>query len=68
MFSQLITLYITPVIYTYLEHLQAKTRSLLSTEESTSHSPLPPAGTPVSANPGPHHREVQGEKDAKKSQ
>ncbi len=68
LFSQLITLYITPVIYTYLEHLQAKTRNLVTIQESTSYPPLTPARTLVGANPGPHRREVQGEKDGEKSQ
>lgn len=58
-FSQLITLYITPVIYTYLEFVQEKVQAWLR----RSPQPAPaPAETPVSAatgaylpgNPNPH--------------
>ena len=43
MFSQLITLYITPVIYTYLEYSQEKIRSLLKIKKTTPKLAVAPA-------------------------
>jgi hydrophobic/amphiphilic exporter-1 (mainly G- bacteria), HAE1 family len=67
MFSQLITLYITPVIYTYLEFIQEKVRSFKKIQETVPHPPVTSAEPLVSHNPGPHHRQVQGKEETEKS-
>jgi HAE1 family hydrophobic/amphiphilic exporter-1 len=42
MFSQLITLYITPIIYTYLEYIQEKIKNLLKIKRTTPQLSLSP--------------------------
>ncbi len=58
-FSQLITLYITPVIYTYLEYAQERVRALLHRQPKVATAPVtassrPAVGTCVPGNPHPH--------------
>ncbi|MGQ9687748.1 MAG: efflux RND transporter permease subunit [Desulfobaccales bacterium] len=63
MFSQLITLYITPVIYTYLEYVQEKVRGLRRVRETVPRGPMAPEPL-ASPNPGPRQpqaREATGE-------
>jgi hypothetical protein len=67
LFSQLITLYITPVIYTYLEHVQDKVRGVVQRQpQAATPSPATPP-FPVSeayAKGNPHSPErAPGEKD-----
>ena len=67
LFSQLITLYITPVIYTYLEHLQEKARGLVHRQPeaatpSTATPPFPASEAYVRGNPHPPEK-TPGEKD-----
>jgi hypothetical protein len=66
MFSQLITLYITPVIYTYLEFLQEKVSSIRKVQKTVPHPPVAPTEPLASPNPGPHHRQGQ-DKEATKN-
>ncbi len=49
MFSQLITLYITPVIYTYLEYSQEKIKDLLKIKKAIPHPSLAP--TEIASEP-----------------
>ncbi len=67
MFSQLITLYITPVIYTYLEFLQEKIRNIRRVPKTVPHTPKAPTEPLVSPNPGPHLRQGQGREETEKS-
>jgi HAE1 family hydrophobic/amphiphilic exporter-1 len=53
LFSQLITLYITPVIYTYLEYVQEKAGALLRRKPAPV-APSIPAGEEVYARGNPH--------------
>ena len=48
-FSQLITLYVTPVVYTYLDALMAGRR-----RRRAASAPVVDAGTPVGLTPAPH--------------
>jgi len=67
MFSQLITLYITPVIYTYLEYSQEKLRNLFRIKETAPRPALAAGELAVSGNPGGHHRQAQGREEGEKS-
>jgi hydrophobic/amphiphilic exporter-1 (mainly G- bacteria), HAE1 family len=67
MFSQLITLYITPVIYTYLEFLQEKVKGFKIIRKTVPHPPVASTEPLVSPNPGPHHRQGQGKEETEKS-
>jgi HAE1 family hydrophobic/amphiphilic exporter-1 len=66
LFSQLITLYITPVIYTYLEYVQEKASGLLHRQPKPAGPPaavpsFPAAKTYAPGNPGnPHHHPSDG--------
>lgn len=67
MFSQLITLYITPVIYTYLEHAQEKAKGLFHRQPPRGTSPAaappyPAAGAYVPGNPH-SQRPPEGERE-----
>ncbi len=66
MFSQLITLYITPVIYTYLEFLQEKIRNIRRVPKTVPHPPAAPTEPLASPNPGPQHRQDQETEETEK--
>ena len=67
LFSQLITLYITPVIYTYLEYAQEKIRNLFGIKETGPRPALAPGELVVSGNPGVHHLKAPGSGEGDKS-
>ena len=43
-FSQLITLYLTPVVYTYMDALKTRVARLFSGKSKDRHEPLPAVG------------------------
>ncbi|MEJ2091983.1 MAG: efflux RND transporter permease subunit [Syntrophobacterales bacterium] len=67
LFSQLITLYITPVIYTYLEYSQEKLGNLFRIKKTAPRPALAPGELVVSGNPGVHHQEAHGSGEGDKS-
>jgi len=69
-FSQLITLYLTPVIYTYLEYVQEKFQGLWKRKGTAPQPALAPADMVVRGNPGnpgAHHHEAQGSREGEKA-
>jgi len=65
-FSQLITLYLTPVIYTYLEFVQEKFQGLWKRKKAAPQPALAHPGLAVTGNPG-HHREGQESSEGERS-
>jgi HAE1 family hydrophobic/amphiphilic exporter-1 len=63
LFSQLITLYITPVIYTYLEHVQERAGALLRRKPVPAIPPHPVTEAYARGNPYPP-RAAESERDA----
>ncbi len=69
-FSQLITLYLTPVIYTYLEAVQEKVQGLWRREKEAPQPALVSTDLVVSGNPGnpgAHHHEAQDSREGEKA-